>query len=49
MREIERAEGGSSEYPSAEEIKDFWQSEREVRTGSPAPKRKKLHKKGQVR
>ena len=42
MREIERAEGGSSEYPSAEEIQDFWQTEREVKSGRPAPRRKKV-------
>ena len=49
VRKIETAEGGTSEIPSAEEIQDFWREEREVKSGTPTPKRKKVPTKGKVR
>jgi hypothetical protein len=49
MRGIETAEGGASEIPSAEEIQDFWREEREVKSGTPIPKRKKMPAERQVR
>jgi hypothetical protein len=49
MRKIETAEGGTSEIPSAEEIQDFWRGEREVKAGTPIPKRKKTPARGRAR
>ena len=41
LRTIEHKEGGDSDLPSKEEIKEFWQEEATIVSGSPMKRRKK--------
>ncbi len=38
-RRIEKAEGGVLEFPSREDVQDFWQEESEIKPGSAPPRR----------
>lgn len=37
MRKIEKAEGGTLEFPSREDVRDFWQEQSEVKPGTSPP------------
>jgi hypothetical protein len=45
LRRIEKKEGGKSDRPSKEEIREFWQDEANAKVGAPLRKRKASKKK----
>lgn len=43
-RRIEKTEGGVLEFPSREDVEDFWQEESEIKPGSSPPRRPRVRR-----